>query len=370
VSAPSGAGGGRAGAAPGPAGDPAAAAAGRAVDLLAELLAIPSPSGREGRLAGFLARAMGELGLDARVDGAGNVVGRTGSGEGPTLLLLGHMDTVDRPMAVRRDGGRLYGRGAADAKGPLAAMVCAAAARPRFPGTLLVAGTVEEERRSRGAAHLVATLAAPDLLVVGEPGGWSSVVLGYKGKLDLRYRVERPATHSTNPAAKASELAVAFWQAVVEELGPGHDHARFDRPAATLRAVEGDMLAATLTVDCRLPPGFDRDRFVAALRDRAGDGSLTVLHHVPAVRADRANPVARGLSAAIRRHGGRPRPLLKTGTADMNLVAPAWPVPMAAYGPGDSSLDHTDDEHVLLDEYLRAVAVLTTALDELAGDPG
>jgi LysW-gamma-L-lysine carboxypeptidase len=243
--------------------------------------------------------------------------------------------------------------------------VCAAAARPDFPGTLRVAGTVEEERRSRGAAHLVRTLPAPDLLVVGEPSGWSSVVLGYKGKLDLEYRVERPSTHSTNPAAKASELAVAFWLALLEQLGPERDHARFDRPAATLRAVEGDMLAATLTVDCRLPPAFDREGFLAALQGRTDGGSVRVLHHVPAVRAARGNPVARALSAAIRRQGGRPRPKLKTGTADMNLVAAAWPVPMAAYGPGDSSLDHTDDEHVRVDEYLRAVAVLAGALDEL-----
>lgn len=336
------------------------------MELLQELLAIPSPSGGEGPLARFLAGAMAELGLDAHVDQAGNVVGRTGTGTGPSLLLLGHMDTVDRPRPVRRDGGRLYGRGAADAKGPLAAMVCAAAARPDFPGTLRVAGSVEEERRSGGAAHLVGTLPAPDLLVVGEPSGWSSVVLGYKGKLDLEYRVERPSTHSTNPAAKAGELAVAFWLALLEQLGPELDHARFDRPAATLRAIEGDMLAATLTADCRLPPGFDPDRFLAALGERADGGTARVLHHVPAVRADRTNAIARSLSAAIRRHGGTPRPKLKTGTADMNLVAAAWPIPMAAYGPGDSTLDHTDDEHVEVEEYLGAVAVLTTALDELA----
>jgi [amino group carrier protein]-lysine/ornithine hydrolase len=338
----------------------------RAVDLLQKLLAIPSPSGGEARLAGFLATAMAELGLDAHVDRAGNVVGQTGTGTGPSLLLLGHMDTVDRPLPVRRDGGRLHGRGAADAKGPLAAMVCAAAARPDFPGTIRVAGSVEEEWRSRGAAHLVGTLPAPDLLIVGEPSGWSSVVLGYKGKLDLEYRVERPSTHSTNPVPKAGELAVAFWLALLEQLGPEPDHARFDRPAATLRAIQGDMLAATLTVDCRLPPGFDRDGFLASLAAPAGGGTVRVLHHVPAVRADRTNPVARALSVAIRRHGGSPRPKLKTGTADMNLVAAAWPVPMAAYGPGDSSLDHTDDEHVGIEEYLGAVAVLTTALDELA----
>ena len=49
----------------------------------------------------------------------------------------------------------------------------------------------------------------------------------------------------------------------------------------------------------------------------------------------------------------------------MNTVGEVWEVPMAAYGPGDSRLDHADDEHILIDEYLRGIAVLTAALDEL-----
>jgi len=61
--------------------------------------------------------------------------------------------------------------------------------------------------------------------------------------------------------------------------------------------------------------------------------------------------------------------VLKTGTSDMNVVAPHWPVPMLAYGPGDSNLDHTPEERLPLAEYLQAVEVLASVLASLAG-PG
>lgn len=78
--------------------------------------------------------------------------------------------------------------------------------------------------------------------------------------------------------------------------------------------------------------------------------------------ADKNTPLARALLAGIRREGGKPGYLLKTGTSDMNVVGPAWGCPIAAYGPGDSSLDHTPEEHIELEEYLRAIRVLEGAL--------
>ena len=68
---------------------------------------------------------------------------------------------------------------------------------------------------------------------------------------------------------------------------------------------------------------------------------------------------------AIRGEGGTPTFKVKTGTSDMNVVAELWPVPTAAYGPGDSALDHTPGERLDLAEYDRAVAVLTAALTRL-----
>lgn len=337
----------------------------QAVELLHQMVAIPSPSGDEGELAVFLESAMRGLGMEASVDDAGNVIGETGTGDHPDVLLLGHLDTIDRPMPVRRCDGRLFGRGTVDAKSALAAMVCAAA-QSAFPGRLRVAGVVEEETpASRGASHLASTMPAPDAVIVGEPSGWSGVILGYKGKLDLEYTVSRPATHPSNPAEKAGEAAIAFWNALLELLGPARSAAAFDLPAATLTDVAADMTEARMLVDCRLPPGFDAEALLAALRRQAGTAELRVLGCVPAVRAPRGNPAARSLSAAIRRRGGTPSPKVKTGTSDMNTVAVRWDVPMAAYGPGDSALDHSDREHVELEEYLRTVDVLTLAVAEL-----
>ncbi|MFG0259276.1 MAG: M20/M25/M40 family metallo-hydrolase, partial [Phycisphaerales bacterium JB041] len=77
---------------------------------------------------------------------------------------------------------------------------------------------------------------------------------------------------------------------------------------------------------------------------------------------DRNDPVVRALSNAIRESGTTPRPKRKTGTADLNVVGPVWGCPIAAYGPGDSSLDHTPHERLALVEYDRSVGVLSRAL--------
>ena len=353
-------------------GGPPATAARRAVGLLRSMVEIPSPSAGEGRLARFLAGELPGLGFATRTDRAGNLIAETGLAGGPAVMLLGHMDTIPGTVPVRLERDRLYGRGAVDAKGPLAAMICAAAACARLPARLTVVGAVEEETpRSRGAVHLLGTTAPPDLLIIGEPSGWASVVIGYKGKLDLEYRVRRPATHPSNPASKATEAAVAFWGDLLDLLGPERDHGAFARPAATLRHMAGSMEEATLAVDCRLPPGFDARGLVESLRApaRARGGEVRVVNAVGAVLAGRSNPVARSLSAGIRRHGGLPVPKVKTATSDMNTVAERWQAPMAAYGPGDSALDHADDEHVEIEEYLSAISVLATALEELASEP-
>jgi LysW-gamma-L-lysine carboxypeptidase len=82
----------------------------------------------------------------------------------------------------------------------------------------------------------------------------------------------------------------------------------------------------------------------------------------PAVRCPKNTPVVRALLRAIRDRGGEPTFKLKTGTSDMNVVCPAWGVAGVAYGPGDSHLDHTPREHVVVDEYLKAIDVLEQSL--------
>jgi [amino group carrier protein]-lysine/ornithine hydrolase len=338
-----------------------------AAGLLRQMLEIPSPSYREGELAGYLAGVMTGLGFTAYVDEIGNVVGSLDRGAGPLIMLLGHLDTVPGHVPVRSTAGRLYGRGAADAKGPLATMICAAASAKDFTGRIAVIGVVEEETPcSRGAMAIRATHERPDACIIGEPSGWSTVVLGYKGKLDLRYAASCAATHPSSPAPKASELAAESWTALREVLGCV-SHTAFDRPGATLDSITGDTCAAVAEMSVRTPPGFDVDQLLADLRPRLGPGTLTVVNSVAACRADRRNPAVRALTAGIRRQSAQPAVRVKTATSDMNTLAEVWDVPMATYGPGDSRLDHADDEHIMLADYFRGMAVLSHALTELSG---
>ena len=100
-----------------------------------------------------------------------------------------------------------------------------------------------------------------------------------------------------------------------------------------------------------------------------GVGAETqVLSGEPAVRVSKNSLLVRTFAKVIRHQGGRFRYVTKTGTSDMNVVAPVWDCPLAAYGPGDSRLDHTPEERVSLTEYLQSIGVLTSVLDELLGE--
>jgi LysW-gamma-L-lysine carboxypeptidase len=85
-------------------------------------------------------------------------------------------------------------------------------------------------------------------------------------------------------------------------------------------------------------------------------------------RSDRQNALVRGFLAGMREVDRAVQPgfVVKTGTSDMNVVAPLWQCPIVAYGPGDSGLDHTPQEHLELDEYWKAVLVLEATLRHVA----
>ncbi|HEX5202299.1 MAG TPA: M20/M25/M40 family metallo-hydrolase [Actinoplanes sp.] len=338
------------------------------VALLRAVVGIASPSGAEEPVAREYVRWMTELGLRAGLDHAGNAIGETGPAGAPTVVLLGHLDTVPGEVPVRWDGSLLYGRGTVDAKGPLSAMVCAAArVGPDLPVRLVVIGAVDEERESIGARAVVHAF-DPAAVIVGEPSGADAVVIGYKGLIRLAVDVIRPAAHSSTVDPKAVEVAADLWQRIRQWLPVDPDRPWFTQALPTLIRLDGDGVRARLTLSCRTPVGFDHAGFLRRVTEAAGADRVTVIESTAAVLRPRTDPVARALCAAIRRSGATPRTKVKLGTADMNVVAPYWPVPTATYGPGDSSLDHTDAEHIDVNEYLRAIDVLAGALRDIASD--
>jgi [amino group carrier protein]-lysine/ornithine hydrolase len=348
------------------------------VGFLEELLSIPSPSGEEAAVAAHLVKAMARLGFQSHVDRAGNAVGAIGDpGAGRTIVLLGHMDTVPGTVPVRRQGDLLYGRGAVDAKGPLAAFVLAAArVRPQLENSqIVVIGAVEEESHGRGARHLAATMAAPDYAIIGEPSDWQGVTLGYKGMLSFRYELLQPGGHSAGEFPGPAEKAVALWNRLVARASAHNDgqSARFQTLDPALREFRtfGDGLTdgVEMHIGLRLPQGVDAGRLEQEIRGWCNGARLTFYPSDPPFLAEKNTPLVRAMLRAIRAQGGRPRFKVKTGTADMNIVGPAWGCPIVAYGPGDSSLDHSPDEHIDVNEYLQAIDVLATALQTLDATP-
>jgi len=345
--------------------------------LLQELLAIASLSGQAAEASAFLVAQMNSLGYRAQVGEAGNAVGiiEQPDAQGQITregVLLGHIDTVPGDIPVRVEEGCLYGRGSVDAKGPLATFVMAGAQTRLPPGTrLIVVGAVEEEAAtSKGARH-IANCYRPDYCIIGEPSNWDAITLGYKGSIVFDYHFSQPTSHSAGPDKAVAEYAVSWWNAIHAYAASFNESRErvFDRLSPSLRQIEtrsdglNDSVFAQVGV--RIPPDFDLNEVEAVIRRFAGEASLKVNGAVPAHQAERHTVLVRTFSAVLREHEVRLRFKVKTGTSDMNIVGPAWDCPIVAYGRGDSHLDHTPNEHLVIDEYRCAITILTQVLEQL-----
>jgi LysW-gamma-L-lysine carboxypeptidase len=346
------------------------------VALVGGLVAIPSVSRSESDAVEWLVARMGERGFRASVDAAGNAVGEIG--DGPMhVVLLGHIDTVPGDIPVRVEDGELVGRGAVDAKGPLAAFV-AAASEPVAGLKVTVVGAVEEESPTSKGARFRATLPAPDWCVIGEPSGWDGVTVAYKGRLVLGVSLGRDARHGASPGPTVSEEALALWARLSEgaamRTADARPSARLDCRLEGIHAAAGDGLVerAELRVGYRVPPGIRTDELEEAARaiaeEHDGEAEITIerIASEEPARTARTTAVATAFARAIAGIGGRATFKEKSGTSDMNVLLPAWDCPMVAYGPGDARYDHTPIERLALADYGRSIAVLRDVLRRLS----
>jgi LysW-gamma-L-lysine carboxypeptidase len=339
-----------------------------------------SPSGQENTAVDWLVKRMQELGFDETfADEAGNAVGLIGSGP-KQIVLLGHIDTVPGEIKVEQINNLLYGRGCVDAKGPLACFVDAAAQIGAVDGwQFVVIGAVDEERNSVGARFVVDQY-RPDFAIIGEPNNWDRIALGYKGSAWADVTVWREQTHTASGEQTAVEAAIEVWWAVkafAESFNLGKQRA-FDKVLPTLRKMDssedGFEQRAQLRIGARLPVEMAPDQWCEKLVEIVSDSHLSgdchfsvvrVGYPVPAWECEKNSPLVRAFLHGIRQAGGTPRFVYKTGTADLNVVAPVWGCPAVVYGPGDSALDHTPNEHLSLDEYKKSVNVLVGTLRKL-----
>jgi len=348
-----------------------------------EMLEIYSPSHAEKEVAEYLAERMQGWGFRrAYVDEAGNAVGEIGATAEhatKTIVLLGHIDTVPGfiPVQIMEDGDTIYGRGSVDAKGPFAAFTLGAAALAGQQEALAAArkrivlvGAVEEEAASSKGARFAANQYRPDFCIIGEPSGWSNITLGYKGRMLINYELARDTKHTAADGPSACEEAVDFWN-VLKSFATEFNQGKsiFETLQASLRSfnsqANGFQEIAHLFIGLRLPVNFPTDEFLLKLDEWKVDASLKLSGEELPIKTDKNNGLVRAFLSAIRAEGGQPKFRYKTGTSDMNVLAPIWKCPILAYGPGDSSLDHTPHEHASLAELERGANVIQRVLWEL-----
>ncbi len=233
------------------------------IELLEGLLQRSRPPVQVAVAVKFLVAQLCAGGFAARVDEAGNAVGVIGDGP-KEVMMLGHIDTVPGYIEVRREDDRLYGRGAVDAKGPLACFTAATAlAGVRDGYRFVVIGAVGEEGDSRGA-QWVRDHYQPAHLIIGEPSGWERVTLGYKGSAWYEYEVKRTLAHTSANVESACQAAVSFWNRVTAYAAQFNtDRTKmFDQLIPSLREMhsgsDGFVETAQLKFNLRVPLGVER----------------------------------------------------------------------------------------------------------------
>jgi putative selenium metabolism hydrolase len=378
--------------------------------FLVDLVSIPSPSGQEGPVTQRIAEEMRRLGFDeARFDGLGNVIGRVGSG--PRVIAFdAHVDTVlpgDRaqwsfdPFGSHIAEGKVWGRGAADQKGGLAAMIHAGRI-VRELGldrglTLLFIGSVQEED-CEGMAwkYLVETEGIrPSLVVLTEPTSLA-VYRGHRGRMEIEVGLRGRSCHGSAPergdnaAYKAARLALE-----IERL---NEHLAFDAflGKGTIAVTEISSASpsfcavpdtAGLHLDRRLTAGETKAGAVSevlAAAVRAGVPEADVV--VPEYRApshkgrivpyekyfptwtlEEGSPWLQAAASAFAGLFGR-APKIDKWTFSTNGVGimPAYGIPCLGFGPGSEPQAHAVDEYCPVEDLTLASAFYAALAAELA----
>lgn len=340
-----------------------------------------------GAMRSVLCETLADHGIEPTVDAADNVVA-TRVGEdpesGPHIVFNTHLDTVSPHVPAARDGDVLAGRGACDAKGPLAAMVAAFLDCEFEAGRLTLAVTPDEETRSTGAATLVPSLDLDakrgDAVVVGEPTGLD-VCTAAKGRFEGTVMVAGESAHAAEPHTGTNAIALAA--RVVEALSGFDDrpgaiptHPDLGTPTLTPTVIEGGEAtnqvagACEIVLDRRSVPPETATGFETALGAYLAEDLTTaeiefqlIERETPFLEAFETPADARVVRALQKAGGGA----VRSFTAATEASYFACEAPTVVFGPGELAdekgpVAHADREYVRLSRVEHAVKILEDAL--------
>ncbi|MEU4546759.1 M20 family metallopeptidase [Nonomuraea dietziae] len=374
------------------------------VEFTQELVRVPSTNdparGRSEQPAADLVeakmRAWGwEVVVEEAAPGRPNVVAvvEGGGGEGPTLMFEGHTDVVTEgdlsewtvdPFGGEIRDGRLWGRGSADMKSGLAAVLYATRALQLagpFPGRIKVCALADEEGLMIGAHHFVnsALSAGVDAAIVAEPEAGEICAVA-KGALRLRVDFTGKMAHGAmpqhgrNPIQAVGALLVALraYQDELQAAYPAHEHLGevYVTPtvvqAGSQEQVNVIPAVASVFVDVRTVPGVAHKEVADRVEELAAfDGiksRVAILVDRPPVEVPVEHPVVTALAAAHTAvtgeepvYGGVP------GSTDGTVLTHWGGIPSVVYGPGGKWIAHQADEFVEVEEIVRCTRVFAEA---------
>ncbi len=374
----------------------------RLMDFLRDLVRTPSLSCQEGAVAARLEAELRAVGVtDVRRDRIGNVIGYLhGTGRGLRLMFDGHMDTVNvsdptawthDPWGAEIHEGKLYGLGACDMKGALAAMVYAAKLlldhRVPLQGDVILACVVQEEPCEGLAARVLIAeeQVCPDWVVLCEPSRLQ-IARGQRGRVELQVAVRGRTCHASQPDAGENAIYAATRLIFGAELLAGNlGHDRFlGNGTLSITHIESQAGSRNTVpdvcrfiVDRRLTLGETEGRAIGELegviareRVRATVGvtcyeatsytgyTCRVRNTFPAWATDETHPLVQTAAQAVREElGFRPKIGRYEFSTDGVYTAGIANIPTVGLGPGDDRLAHTADEHIVLEDVFAAARV-------------
>ena len=364
---------------------------GDVVDFLVRLVAFPSvnPPGEESKIAGFVAQALEALGFRTVVQDVlprrPNVTGILGNG-GKRVVFNTHLDVVPAtswnhgdPFTARIEDGRIYGRGAADPKGSLAAMIVAAKAvvesSIELAGEVAITAVSDEEGASLGAKTLFTSFAG-DYGVVGEPTSLRPMI-AHRGSLRLVVASIGRAAHSALP----EEGINAIYEMIpvlhaIQELHhriARRSHHLCGSPTLTVTRIQGGVKEnmipdrCEITLDRRLLPGEESEEAVREIEDaldrtrRSGGPACELVRMIETTGGAAETPADEAIARLALRSvadivGHEVSPGGLAVACDMVHLTKAG-IPTVVLGPGDIALAHTADEHVGVQELVQAAKI-------------
>ena len=379
--------------------------------FLEELVRIPSLSTHESAMATRLANEMQRVGFEeVWTDRIGNVIGRVGSGQGPKLVFNGHMDIVDVGEPARwahppydsviKDG-ILYGRGACDMKGGLAAMVYGVKALldagVELAGDLYLVGVVQEEPCEGCAMRVLVEKEGirPDYVILGEPSNLQ-VRVGHRGRLEMRVTVRGTAAHASAPSLGSNAIQNAARLIFGIELLAARLATDPFLGQGTLAVTEIESQAASRNavpdrcvfyIDRRLTLGETERKALAEIQNIINTEEVDAQVNVTEYRATsysgydcRARNVfpawvmpedhhlVQTIVRSIRETlDYRPRLGRWDFSTDGTYTAGVANIPTVGFGPGEERYAHTQDEQIRLNDVVDAARVYARLAVELLG---